>query len=74
MNKRKKITTAAVAWFNQALFGLSLSLLASGVVSSLMSSDKIIQYVLLYVISFLGMKLSLLCRILPILLEKEGDK
>ena len=71
MTKKSKLKLGIRTWFDQALFGLSLSLLASGVVSSLMANEKLVQNILLFVVSFIGMTLSFLYRILPILMEDE---
>lgn len=73
MDKGTLIANATKKWLHQVTFGLSLSLLASGFVSSLMSKGAIPQNILLFVVSFVGMVISLLCRILPILLSEEED-
>ena len=72
MSKKQKMKTAIQVWFDHFIMGVSMSLLASGIVSTLMmGNEKIAQNTVLITVSLLGLMLSFLMSILPHLLAEE---
>ncbi len=72
MSKKQKIQRSIHVWFDHFVMGVSMSLLASGIVSALMmGNEKIAQNTALIAMSLLGLVLSFLMNTLPHLLTEE---
>lgn len=67
---RRELLNAGYVWLEQFILGLSLSLLASGIVSALMAEDRVFQTVALMVGASCGIVVSFLMRVLPLLTEE----
>lgn len=70
---RRELLNTGYVWLEQFILGLSLSLLASGIVSALMAEDRVFQTVALMVGASCGIVVSFLMRVLP-LLTKEAKQ
>ncbi len=70
--QKTEMKAAIQVWLDHFVMGVSMSLLASGIVSELMmGNEKIVQNTVLITVSLLGLMLSFLMSILPHLLAEE---
>lgn len=73
-SKKTMLLSEAYNWVERFIEGLSLSLLASGIVAALMAEAKILQAVALMVCSTIGAVIAYLMRIIPLLTEEPEDE
>lgn len=72
MSKKQKMKVAIHTWLEHFVMGVSISLLAAGIVSALMTgNEKIVENTTLIAVSLLGLMLSFLMSALPHLLTEE---